>query len=756
MTHQPTSPTHPPPSKTYHLLPLLLWTGLWAVFWATILLGLERFPNSDFSGQFDAFARFQAREMLAGRIPLWSDGSFGGVPFVADTQAALFYLPRWLTIGLSAPFGFSYYALQLEALIHVWLAGLFSYWLVFDMTRQRWAGLTTAVSFALGGYLTSYPLLQLAVLETIIWLPLILILLRHTVRPPHSPFTIPHSPFPILTALVLALAFTAGHPQSFLHISYVSAAYFFFLHGQNGWQWRRVWGQGLVIGGVALGASAMMWLPALQFVPLTVRAEAGYDFVSTGQTAVNYLQLWFPSALTFWTPEYIGLTSLVFATFALLGRAKLTERNDPLRHEILFWFLLVLVAAWLSLGDKGILWEAWYYVAPGFQLFRQQERLVGIVALGLAILAGLGMALWWRPSPLQAQRRVWQNTAVFTATALLFLPLFLVIAAHIVPRPWVGQYLWQLLWSSLTIALLTATLGRQKSTVIPVLLVALLTLDLWSGTAVSIDRTPEPPRAIWPQPDWLTILQNEPEHGRIDPGFLFFVNFGEAFDRQSVRGISPLKPQLLEDFERTLPLSRLWPLLNVTHGLFEGGLPPDLVGTPLAEARASVIPGEVREAVLYRYDDPQPRAWLSTDPVFVPDEAAALALLAAPEFDVRRQVVLVQEGGNRAVTPTDQPFPLPQVSQIHPGRRLINVTTAVDTYLVISEWAMPGWHATLNGQSVPLLTVNYGLQGVFLPAGTHEVAVWFRPWTVVVGGWLSLLTLVAVSGWLIMQVRREK
>ena len=739
---------------------------MWIVFWATILLGLERFPNSDFSGQFDAFTRFQAREMLAGRIPLWSDGSFGGVPFVADTQAALFYLPRWLTIGLSAPFGFSYYALELEALLHVWLAGLFSYWLVFDMTRQRWAGLTTAVSFALGGYLTSYPLLQLAVLETIIWLPLILLLLRHTVcvRPPHSPFTIHHSPFTILTGLILALAFTAGHPQSFLHISYVAAAYFFFLHGQTGWQWRRVWGQGLVIGGVALGASAVMWLPALQFVPLTVRAEAGYDFVSTGQTAVNYLQLWFPSALTFWTPEYIGLTSILLATFALMGRAKLTERADPLRHEILFWFLLVLVAAWLSLGDKGILWEAWYYVAPGFQLFRQQERLVGVVSLGLAILAGLGMALWWRPSPLTAQWQVWRHTAVFTAAVLLFLPFFLLVAEQIVPRPWHGQYLWQLLWFSLTLTLLTVTLSRKgkkagwTSSAVPFLLLVLLTLDLWSGTAVSINRTAEPPHAIWPQPDWLTILQNEPEHGRVDPGFLFFVNFGEAFDRQSVRGISPLKPQLLEDLERTLPLSRLWPLLNVTHGLFEGGLPPDLVGTPLAEARQSVIPGEMREAVLYRYDAPQPRAWLSTDPVWVPDEAAALAMLSAPEFDVRRQVVLVQgeEGTNTAVFPTDQPLPVPEVTQIHPGRRLIKVTTAVPTYLVISEWAMPGWHATLNGQDVPLLTVNYGLQGLFLLAGTHEVAIWFRPWTVVVGGLLSLMTLVAVSGWFMRRQNSAK
>ncbi|MCA9979789.1 MAG: YfhO family protein, partial [Anaerolineales bacterium] len=559
----------------------------------------------------------------------------------------------------------------------------------------------------------------------------------------------------VVSGIILALAFTAGHPQTFLHISYVAAAYYFFLQWQRGWAWRRVLGQGVVIGGVALGASAVMWLPALQFVPLTVRAEAGYDFVSTGQTAVNYLQAWFPSALTFWTPEYIGLTAIFLAVFALVGRTKLTTPEDPLRQEILFWALLVLVAAWLSLGDKGILWEAWYYVAPGFQLFRQQERLVGVVSFGLALLAGLGMALWWRPSKHTADERriLLKHTALITAVPLLFLPIFLLVAEHIVPRPWVGRYLLQLLWFALTLLLLWPwKRAGKKPFAIPLLLLALLTVDLWLGTAVSVNRTPEPPSAIWPQPEWLTLLQNEPERGRVDPGFLYFVNFGEAFDMQSVRGISPLKPQLLDDFERNLPLSRLWPLLNVTHGLFEGGLPSDLVGTPLAEATESVIPGEVREAVLYRYDAPQPKAWLSTNPVVVPDRAAALAALGSPEVDVRQQVVVTEDTAvNYAVQPSDQPLPLPTVTQIHPGRLSIEVTTAVDAYLVISEWALPGWHATLNGQDTPLLTLNYGLQGLFVPAGTHEVVLWFRPWRVVVGGLVTGLTLLLVGGWLFWQ-----
>jgi hypothetical protein len=62
---------------------LLLWTLIWAFFFLTLLLGKERLPSSDFSGQYHAFGVFQAQEMSEGRLPLWSPGSYGGFPFAA-------------------------------------------------------------------------------------------------------------------------------------------------------------------------------------------------------------------------------------------------------------------------------------------------------------------------------------------------------------------------------------------------------------------------------------------------------------------------------------------------------------------------------------------------------------------------------------------------------------------------------------------------------------------------------------------------
>lgn len=105
-----------------HVPLLSLWSIFCALFFISILLGQERLPSGDFAGQFHAFGLFQARELCAGRFPLWSPGSYGGFPFYADVQSAAFYPPRLLTAWLTC--SFPLLALEIEVVIHIWLAGV--------------------------------------------------------------------------------------------------------------------------------------------------------------------------------------------------------------------------------------------------------------------------------------------------------------------------------------------------------------------------------------------------------------------------------------------------------------------------------------------------------------------------------------------------------------------------------------------------------------------------------------------------------
>ncbi|MEZ4517406.1 MAG: hypothetical protein R3C44_11445 [Chloroflexota bacterium] len=48
------------------------------------------------------------------------------------------------------------------------------------------------------------------------------------------------------------------------------------------------------------------------------------------------------------------------------------------------------------MGDKGILFQLAYKIAPGASLFRQQERWVGVFSLSTALIAAQGLAIWRR------------------------------------------------------------------------------------------------------------------------------------------------------------------------------------------------------------------------------------------------------------------------------------------------------------------------------------------------------------------------
>ncbi len=535
--------------------------------------------------------RTRPAKCLDGRLPLWSPGSYGGFPFAADTQSAVFYPLRWITILLTLPWGLSFYALEIEAIAHVWLAGAFTYALAYDLTRNRWAALLGALAFGLGGYLVSYPIQQLAILETIAWLPLVLLLLRRAFRADAAPI-----PWLVASASVLGLSLLAGHPQTFLQISYLTAAYFLFLTWGARWRWTWVLGLGALYLAMVVGASAVAWLPALRYAAETTRTTADYAFVATGFPLLDYLQVLVPGSLTAWSPQYVGLAAVFFAVWAWFGR---THRERQAHSELIFWSLAALFAAWLSLGDKGILFELAYRVAPGLNLFRQQERWAGVFGFSLALVAAQGLALWLRSTSGRESVRPTSRTAVTVAAALGVAGLMLAAASAVSLAGWETIWLrqWALLALVIVIAAIPVWLRRQPMpgdqppwwrTMLPAAVIVILVADLLLSTRPTMNLVAESPAVFWPQPTWMTTLQAD-RPGRIDSQNLFVANVGEAYGLEDIRGISPLKPWAVERYEQ-LPRPVRWQLLNVTHVIAPEAIEPGLV--PLAPVTESIVPGE--------------------------------------------------------------------------------------------------------------------------------------------------------------------
>ena len=128
----------------------------------------------------------------------------------------------------------------------------------------------------------------------------------------------------------------------------------------------------------------------------------------------------------------------------------------------------------------------------------------------------------------------------------------------------------------------------------------------------------------------------------------------------------------------------------------------------------------------------QPRAYLVPAARAVGSAAAAWEAVAAPSFNPRRTVVLEgvdsRESGNDRGRADGQDTPgSARLTSDRPQRVAIAVEAAADAWLVLADAWFPGWAATLDGTSTPVLRANYLVRAVAVPVGRHEVVFSYDP-----------------------------
>lgn len=698
------------------------------------------FPSGDFVHQFYGFTLFKAQEWWAGRLPLWNPYAYGGHPFLADPQSAIFYplslITVWLAL-LTTGGNFPFIALEWEVIAHIFLASAFTYAYARHLTGHRVAGFISGLTFAYSGYLTGYPPLQLAILETDIWLPLILLLLHKALT--EAPALMPGA------GLALGIAILAGHPQSAMYVTYIALLYFAFL----AWPQRRAWRKLLVLLAVftltALGLAAVQWLPTLEYMRLSIRASASYEWIAHGFNLRDVMQIFIPGQISLWSPLYVGILPLALVVIAVTLR--------PVR-EVIFWAAVALVALLLSTGRHTFVYPLFYLFAPGFQLFQSQERAAFIVSFALAVLAGYGAATLFCEREAWAERLLAQirwgsGPGALAALAALFgLVLAWANAGRKSDVPLAGL----LDAATLLVLFLAATyvlLSLRPSLTDRAwafFAVSLLVMDLFTVNA-DTNLVTTPLAELGPPGPLVAQVQ-------ADPGIFRTYNealhpsYGILTGIEDTWGISPIRLQRYEDFTRRVPLPRRWELLNVKYVFTWHSAITHT--TPVGQQ------GEIGSAMyLQQLDQPGARAWIVYRTETIPDDSAALARLSDPALDVRQVAIVAepvslggagQEGSSHWVEITGQ----------HAGWLALDMETERDGLLVISEQAYPGWRAWLDGHEVPLVRADVILQALVVPAGRHRVEIRFDPLSVKIGLAMTLLTVLVSGGWLLGHLRRPK
>lgn len=365
--------------------------------------------NTDTRYQLFYWRYFGFNTLTKGIVPLWNPYIYGGAPFVAGVQSAIFYPLNVIFLILPIPVAINY-----SIILHVFLSGVFTYlylrYINFCVTQYRnRAG--TVLSYKAGLSRSScmvssvifmfcapqifhiYPG-HLPNLCTMIWLPLILLFSELFIRSRNFLYT-------ILGGVAVAFNILAGHPQYFFYTAIAVAAYFtvrviqeFKEHKDWKYLGYRVSGF-FIIYLAAILLTAIQLLPAFEMIKHSARQTLTYEWVGQFSFAPENLVTFFIPEFfgdlletPYWGRYYLWEMSLYIGIFPLILCA---IASFSYREKFTKAFLIIaLITFILALGKFTPLFKVLYAVVPGFNMFRGNSKFIFIVAFFLSVLSGVG------------------------------------------------------------------------------------------------------------------------------------------------------------------------------------------------------------------------------------------------------------------------------------------------------------------------------------------------------------------------------
>ncbi len=739
--------------KDWHAI-ILLGVAV-ALFFREILLQ-RAFFWEDWLTQVYPFRTFAAVSLAGGELPLWNPFAYSGMPFQADIQSAVFYLPNLLLTLFVRDGSLSMYWIELFVVAHYWLAGVTMYFLAREFRQEPVYALFSGLVFSLSGFMI-VRVIHPAFVEQLAWLPLIVLLLnRAIVRR-----SIPHA---ILGGLVLGHSILAGAPQISLYIFFFLGLFALFVvfsdTAERGWMTKALqlrFAVLLVI--VAVGLAAIQLLPTLELVPLSQRAELALEQAQSYQLAwtqliTGIIPKFFGASnaegSTFWGPGTYQLyweTCFYFGIAALLMVALSTTVARRNKY-VLFFLGIVVLSLLLALGDHFILYRIFFAIVPGFATFRAVVRIMALATFAAAILSGFGLRAMIEliaERPRIAERYLLGASAVVSGLWLLVQVGVFLPGSSNLDYDNIRDTATQAAHVALGFTLVVCGIGflLARGVIRPVLALPALLLVQFGDVSVfgfeqnngaySADDYYREARQIVPAIKEVGKHELFRVTSRRDQLLLLDRNQGMVDRIYLTEGYTPLA------LKRILPPARDW---DASY---------DLLNSKFRIA----VNEQARQIYFATALEYMPRAFVVRDMKVIADENSISAFMRSAEFDPRRTVVIEE---NPAIAPEQDSSTTPSSTVIESyGQNSIalKVDTRRNGILVLSEIFYPGWNAYVDGKRQPVMRANWSLRAVPLSAGSHSVEMRFEPASfrmgAIVSGGTLLLSCVMLA---LFRVRR--
>jgi len=795
-------------------------------FYSPMILGGKAVHSSDEVGWRAKVNALIEHQEETGKQALWNPNVYSGMPaFMMKYSQNVFQLDEVADAARSFAWPVS----------HLFFLLVGMYLLVFYLTRNHFSGLLSALAF---GFTTYIPVILSAGHNTkfiaLCFAPYVVLAFVYALRNPSLLSG-------LLFAVALACELRAKHPQITYSVLMMLLVWW-IVEAVWAWQEDEVTPFAKSTGWLALGTGAALLMVAqpyfaiYQYKQFSVRggeAVAGAGGAAQGggggmgwQKAMGWSQgpkelitlliaeayggggqtYWGPKVFTA-GPHYVGGVVTALSGLALWRvRSRLT------------WGLGagVLVTILFALGKYApwINYPMFEYF-PFFDAFRAPETWLSATALGLAVLAGVGLDYCFRPGNGREQERT--RSVLYAFGAVLGIVLLLrvgptlffdfekpnerqrLVRAIQQQRPnlsiesrRVQQFIRKQMEQrkdkrlsafkadatrtilAVGVVLLLLWLYRRKTAaawVVGGALVLVVTIDLWG-----VDKRYLGEDQFSTQPDRESKISTYDYHRFLDKQveraggtgrFRVFPlqpsqrrdpmnNPISSYHYESVGGAHPAKLQIYQDY--------IDHILKVS----QRGLPNenalDLMNARYIVAKQK-LPGtsvvyrsQETDVLILENPDAVPRGVLVGQTEVIEDPQSTWKRLRSSSFDPRT-TALLPESLDAPVTPIDSASTAEVAMDSHSLEEIKwTIQTDAPRLFVASEVYYPaGWNAYLDGEEVPIRRVNYLLRGVHVPEGEHTLVMRFEPkadsyGTLVAGG----ATVLVYGGVLFLVARRHR
>jgi hypothetical protein len=210
-------------------------------------------------------------------------------------------------------------------------------------------------------------------------------------------------------------------------------------------------------------------------------------------------------------------------------------------------------------------------------------------------------------------------------------------------------------------------------------------------------------------------LSRQPSPGLLDSRQVFTPNRFAEDGVRALEGYGAPEPARAFDFQLS-GLRAVADLAGVRHFIRPQG------SAPFPDLRAvAALPDGL---AVYQSETAFPRAWVASRATVAGDQEV-LAALERGSHPFRKEVLLAEGPGLNAA---DCPAATARVTAERCDAIDLEATACEGGgVMVVSEAHAPGWTATVDGATAPVLRADLALRAVHIPAGTHQVRMTYSP-----------------------------